>query len=141
MKDGYARLEGMEEVLERLNEEAAEIEGDTSEGLWEAGLQIQRSSQKRLQPSIVTGNLRASAYTRAASDFRRMETEDLDPEQNEPVPRTRLAKLSVEVGHTASYALYAHENVEGNRAPKFLENALRENERDIIEIIRRRAKV
>lgn len=140
MKDGYARLEGVEEVLGNLNREIADIEGDTSAGLWEAGLLIQRASQKRLRDSVVTGNLRASAYTRSASKFRRMNSEDLIPEENVPQPTSRLDKLSIEVGFTAVYALYAHENMEGNRAPKYLEGTLRDNEDNIVEIVRRRAK-
>ena len=50
-----------------------------------------------------------------------------------------MPEIGVEVGFTALYALYAHENMEG-RTPKFLEDAITENKARIIEIIKKRTE-
>lgn len=81
-------------------------------GLKRAGLMLQRASQK-LVP-IDTGNLRASAFTRAeGSGF----------------------ETVVTVGYTASYALFVHEDLPAKYSPhkykrgrqsKFLEQPARE---------------
>ena len=110
-------VQGLDEVLKNLNREIKEIEGATLSGLWDAGLQIQRVSQSRTP--VDTGNLKGSAYTRRTSDD------------------------GVEIGYTANYAIYVHENMEAahtNGQAKFLESALRDNQRNIIKIIERRAK-
>jgi hypothetical protein len=132
-------LQGLDDVLKSLDQQVSKIEGATLDGLWEAGLQIQRSSQQRLRPSVVTGNLRASAYTRKSGELQRIDASRLEPDQNNPDPSGEID--GVEVGFTAKYAIFAHENMEGNRAPKFLENAVNENKDAIVEIVRRRAKL
>ena len=133
-------MTGLEDVLKQLDSAIADIEGSTLDGMWDAGLQIQRSAQQRLQPSVVTGNLRASAYTRRAQGFVQIDPARLDPTQSKPVPTSTLDN-AVEIGFTANYAIYAHENTEGNRAPKFLEHAITENRDAIIQIIQKRAKL
>jgi hypothetical protein len=130
-------VSGLDSVFSELNKAIGELEEVTQDGLIEAGLQIQASAQKRLRPSVVTGNLRASAYTRSDEGFVRLDSGGLIPEQCNPDPTTAIK--GVEVGFTAIYAVYAHENIEGNRAPKFLEGAVAENKSAILEIIRRRA--
>ena len=132
-------LDGLQEVLENLNKQVEGIEGRSMDGLFDAGLQIQRAAQKDLRASVVTGNLRASAYTRRTGEFVRMDDSQLDRSQSAPDPSGQIPN-GVEVGFTANYGIYVHENMEG-RSPKFLERPLRRNQKQIIEIIRRRAKL
>lgn len=132
-------LEGLQEVLSNLEKEVAKIEGRSMEGLFDAGLQIQRAAQQELRASVVTGNLRASAYTRKTGQFVRLDDSQMDRSQSAPDPSGAIPD-GVEVGFTANYAAKVHENMEG-RSPKFLEGPLRRNQQDIIKIIQRRAKV
>lgn len=114
------RVTGLENVLDNLHRHAAQIKGKTMAGLFEAGLKIQKVSQKRTP--VDTGNLKASAFTRKAPD----------------------GSLNVQIGYTAAYAVFVHENMEAGHTvgqPKFLESALNENKDAILEIIRRRASV
>lgn len=107
---------GTENVLKNLNKEIRAVQGRTEAGLKTAGLLVQRESQKKVP--IDTGNLKASAYT-----------------QNKGA--------GVEVGFTADYAIYVHENEEAYHArgeAKFLEKALIENKSKILEIIQKKAK-
>lgn len=133
-----SRVEGLDTVLANINASIDDIHGGTQDGLWEAGLQIQRASQKALKASVITGNLRASGYTRKQGEFVRLDPDRLDDEKNLGKPTGKVN--GVEVGYTALYALFVHENMEG-RAPKFLESPLRDNEKAIVEIVRRRASV
>ena len=108
---------GFDEVMANLNKEISRIEGAGMDGLLDAGLQVQRVSQSRTP--VDTSNLKGSAFTRREGD-------------------------SVVTGNTAAYAIFVHEDMEANHAngqAKFLESALRDNQRNILEIIRRRARV
>lgn len=128
--DVKVRLEGMEQVLLRMNREIDEIEGATLGGLLAGGLIVQAQAQRDVP--VERGNLRASAYTRPSG------------------------KLSVDVGFEAAYALFVHENLEmklkGQPRPsglgvywgprgkaKFLEHALRDKEDEVIKAIAMRA--
>jgi hypothetical protein len=108
---------GKDEVLYKLKGRFNLIKKNTQAGMLAAGLKVQRLSQQRVP--VDTGNLRASAYTQKSPD----------------------AQLAVEVGYTATYAVFVHENMEQKlkgkpRAsgrgvywgphgqPKFLESAL-----------------
>lgn len=124
-------VEGLDEVLKNLNREVAGIEDRGMDGLMAAGLYVQGEAQK-LAP-VDTGNLRASAYTRKAGE-------------------------AVEIGFTAAYAIFVHENLQqklkgeprrsGTKKgtywesgePKFLEKPLRETDK-ILGIIQSYAKV
>ena len=128
------RVIGLDESIERINDEINRIEKLSMAGLWEAGLKVLRAAQKRLKPSVITGNLRASGYVRSNANTDRPDPANLISSKNEPIPGNRLPEIGLEVGFTANYALYAHENMEG-RAPKFLESVIVENEREIIRII------
>lgn len=132
------RVKGLEEVLSNLNKEIAGIKGRALDGLWDAGLQVQRVAQQELQASVVTGNLRASAYTRKSGQLLRLDDNQLDRDKAYQDPSGTLG--GVEIGFTAMYALMAHENMEG-RAPKYLEGPLRRNRKQIFEIIRKRAEM
>lgn len=125
-------LEGLDEVLNRLNHEINGIKNRSFDGLLEAGLKIESASNKRAPRDL--GNLVGSSYTRKSQD----------------------GSLSVEIGYTASYAAAVHENLEmklkgSPRASgrgvywgpkgesKFLEKTIRENEKAIVEIVAKRA--
>lgn len=145
---GGVQIEGLDEALDRIDAEIGKIQGLAQAGLWEAGLQVMRASQKRLTAQIyskgstgdyrLTGNLRASGYVRANSGTTRPAADKLIGSQNEPVPSDNLPPIGVELGFTAVYALYVHENMEG-RGAKFLENAILENEAQIVEIVKKRS--
>jgi hypothetical protein len=135
------KVVGLETVMRNLNAQIAQIKGDVLAGLMEAGLQVQRAAQQRVP--VQTGNLKASAYTRK------------DPS----------GRPQVQVGFSASYALWVHENVEmklkglprarrgykgsqgrywdpqGKAGPKFLQNAVNDNRGNILQIVQRRARV
>lgn len=127
-------VRGLDEVLANLNREIQGIRARSMAGLLEAGLKIEAASNERVPRD--TGNLAASSYTRRAQD----------------------GSLSVEVGYTAAYAVFVHENLEmrlageprssgrgvywgPNGENKFLEKTLRMNERAIVEIILERARL
>lgn len=137
MKFGF-KVEGISTVIGKLNTQIKETTGLTTQGLLAAGLFVQRAAQKKVP--VEYGVLRASAYTRK------------DP------ARAFLAIAPVEVGFSAAYALYVHENMEQklkgeprpsglgvywgpHGEPKFLENALRESVKDILQIVQKRAKI
>ena len=127
-------VEGMDDVMANLNREIAAIENRTSAGLLAAGLIVQGESQRRVP--VEYGNLRGSAFTR----------------------KTPESELVVEVGYGADYAVYVHENLEQvlkgkprpsgigvywgpEGEPKFLENAAREKEGEILETVAAYAEV
>lgn len=142
------RVEGIEAALSRINEEVAKVEKLSQAGLWEAGLKIMGASQKRLTAQIyskgslpgyrLTGNLRASGYVRAAQETVRPEPGELLASQNEAIPGDALPAIGIELGFTATYALYVHEDMEG-RGAKFLEGVILENESKIIDIVKQRS--
>jgi len=82
-------ITGVKEILENIKEHRERLGQGFSRGVRIAGLRLQRESQ-RLVP-VNFGVLKASAFTRA-------EGEGLGTEVN--------------VGYTAAYAIYVHENVE-----------------------------
>ena len=81
-------MKGSKKVLANLNKEVNQIRGRTIGGLLAGGLIVQADSQRRTP--VHFGNLRGSAYTRRA--------------QGNP--------NGIEIGYSADYAIYVHENVE-----------------------------
>jgi len=132
-------LQGLDKVMANLNKQIAGINDRSMSGLFEAGLKIQRAAQQELRASVVTGNLRGSAYTRRSGQFVRLDDSKLDRSKSAPDPSGQVD--GVEIGFTAKYALFAHENIEGNRAPKFLERPLNRNRKQIVEIIKKAAQM
>lgn len=125
---------GFEEVMKNLNSQINGIKNRSFAGLMEAGLKIEAASNERAPSEY--GNLRGSSYTRKSQD----------------------ESLAVEVGYTAAYAVYVHENLEmklaGQLRPsglgkywgpkgenKFLEKTVRLNEANIVKIIQHHASV
>jgi len=128
------RVEGIAETLAALNSAIAEIENKTMAGLLAGGLTIQGEAQKKVP--VEYGNLRGSAYTRKAQD----------------------GSLAVEVGFTAEYAWYVHENMEQKLkgqprpsglgvywgpagGPKYLDRAVTETSARVLDLVAKYARV
>jgi hypothetical protein len=110
-----------QKVLENLNKSIFQIKGRTQAGIMAALLHIEQAAIAKTP--VDTGNLRNSFYRKALTfkDF-----------------------PSGEIGNTAKYALYVHENLKSRHAvgeAKYLENAIIENSRAILDIIISRLKV
>ena len=136
---------GIEQTLENLNKEIKGVEGRTMAGLLAAGLKdVQAPSQKKVP--VEYGKMRASAYTRKASG------------RDAQTGRFTSGPLAVDVGYSAGYALFVHENLEQKlkgkpRAsglgvywgpdgePKFLERAVTENQDAIVKTVASYAEV
>jgi len=116
-------FKGLSTVLLNLNKEIAKIQGGTKAGLIEAGMMIKNKAGK-YTPIGDTGNLLGSAYT---------------------IPTGTKMEPSQEIGYTAAYAVFVHEIDKHYRRPgsswKFLERALKENTRRILQIIASRTRV
>jgi hypothetical protein len=129
-------LKGLDECLANLNREIKGIEDATIGGLLAAGLIIQRDAQKHVP--VEHGFLRASAFTRKA-----IGSTDQKP--------------GVEVGFSAAYALFVHENLEQKwkgkprlsglgvywgpaGEPQFLTHAIERNNEAILDAIKSRVK-
>jgi len=127
-------VRGFDEVMRNLNEQINGIKDRSMAGLLEVGLKIEARSNQRVPREY--GNLAASSYTRKAQD----------------------EAIAVEIGYTAEYALYVHEDLEmslkGEPRPsglgvywgpngenKFLEKTIRENTDLIVKIIKKRAEL
>ena len=132
-------IEGIDDALADIDKALGSIKHVAKAGLWEAGLGVMNSAQKRLKDSVITGNLRASGYVRSSATTKRPDESRIKQDMNDPIPSDSIPEIGVEMGFTALYALYAHENMEG-RAPKFLENAIAENKQNIISIIKKRSE-
>lgn len=127
------RIEGVQNITDNLNREVSQIEGASMKGLMKAGLRIQRGSQQ-LTP-VATGNLKASAYTRSASDFVALES----GADNAGRPSGGVPPDTVEVGYSAAYAAAVHEDLEAyhrNGQAKFLESSLSRNRDQILKDIK-----
>jgi hypothetical protein len=114
-----SRVLGLEDVKKNLNREIAAIKGRTYAGLLAAGLFVEGEA-KALAP-VDTGALKNSGYTRKA-----------------PGP------LAVEVGFSAAYAIFVHENLEARHhvgQAKFLQTPLDTKRAQILAIIQERARV
>lgn len=123
------RTRELNNVLKKLNAEIRALERRSQSGLLAGALVVQGRAQRKVP--VEYGNLRASAYARR-------------------MPENPNA---VEVGFSAAYALYVHENLEpklrGQKRPsglgvywgpagepQFLTKALRESHKEIVELVR-----
>jgi hypothetical protein len=140
-------IEGLDEVLQRLDEAIAEIEGRTAAGMLEALIDLRADME--VTPPVIpldTGNLRASWFL-------------------EPIEMDKL--IAVVFGFHADYAAYVHEMIDGggrgknmdwekelNRkgdgkinwskegsGPKFLEEALKRNIDKMLKTIADNAQI
>ena len=111
-------LRGLKQTFANMEAELKAVDRRTMSGLMASGLKVQRLSQTRVP--VEYGNLKGSAFTRKVE-----------------------GRQAVQVGYTASYAVFVHEDMEQSwkgkpRAsglgvywgpsggPKYLENPLRE---------------
>ena len=159
-------VKGLDNILKNLNKEIQGIENRTQGGLTEAGLLIKRRSQ--LKTPVDTGNLKASAYVYSGSSNRQISTitsqdtsavkagdqkKGIGTGGNFRIEATVKGPWAV-IGYSANYALYVHEMSRthmkwdkkkkgyfANGEWKFLESAVKESEKDVINIIKNRAKI
>lgn len=161
---GGVRVEGLDRVMANMRKRLKSVQVGTLKQLIVLGLRIQRESQN-LTPVFI-GNLKASAYTawgdgtsnlsptflltKAGGTLQGKENENAEMlsdhqevinTHNEAL-RARIADSvpSVEVGHTASYALFVHENEEVHHevgCAKFLERAANIVSNDIVPTLKR----
>ena len=125
MKNG-AKIEGLAEVNKNLNNEIQKIKGRTMKGLIESAILV-RVDMDKTPPLIPvdTGNLRHSWFT---SHF------------------YQGNGFGLHFGFSANYAIFVHENIGAkfNRpgaGAKFFEASLKRNEKEILAIIAKNAKV
>ncbi len=155
-----AKIKGLDKVVKGLNKAVKRIKGRTTAGMLEAAVLVKAESV-RITP-IDTGNLRNSAYitwgggkvkTRGRVSRAKFDTEDKSgarvASEHGSVVNERKAIMKVEpfaeVGYTAYYAAAVHEAPQSRKftvgQSKFLEQALRNNSRNIFKIIQRRASI
>lgn len=116
------KVTGEKEVLASLNKSIREIKGKTKAGIMDALLYVEEESIVRTP--VDTGNLRGSFYKTLLS--------------------FRGDKIAGEIGNTAEYALYVHEDLDAAHTvgeAKFLENVLIEKSKTILNIIKNRVKI
>jgi hypothetical protein len=117
-------VEGLDALNRRLASLPAELQAAGARGAFAAGLMVQGKSQENTP--VEYGVLRASAYTQRTAN-------------------------GAEVGHSAEYAIYVHENMEQKLkgeprpsglgtywnpgGPKFLERAVNENLSEISDLV------
>jgi len=134
-------VNGLEDVLDTLNRSVRGIKFRTRKGMIAAGLLIQRKAQQKVPVDL--GNLRSSAFTiwgstggTSKKSFEGSDKEEMAANHSKVVSQERLGMTDsitnpqVEVGFTANYAMYVHEDpiakhTVGER--KFLERAIIEN--------------
>lgn len=151
-------MEGLRSALDK-------IESASKQGLIKGGLLILRESQKTVPVDL--GNLRASGYvlwdTSSSGTKKQFKSKRGKKEASKQVvtrlmndrqkiisehqAALRLAskkKIIVEVGYTAFYAVFVHEDMnashtKGQRA-KYLQRAIQENSRRVFRIVAEEAK-
>ena len=127
-------LRGLDQTLKNLNKKILGVKNVTVDGLLAGGLIVQADAQRHVP--VEFGVLRQSAYTRKVR------------EGTNPL---------VEVGFTASYAPYVHENVEmkwrglprksgkgvywgPQGEARFLANAVTRQTEKVVEVVAKRAE-
>jgi len=162
-------LKGINEVMANINKELMKIKGRTQEGLVEAAIQIQVDMV--VTPPTVpvdTGNLRASKFIttpqgilnqtpifKARKGMKPTTAMKLVTEMaanhsaTTQLTHTLIASKTdpvVVLGFTANYAVFVHENVTAKfkgtgTGAKFFEQALVRNEKRVIDIVQKYAKI
>lgn len=134
-------VEGLNKVVLELNRAIEQIANRSEAGLYEGAMLIKAAAMKKTP--VDTGNLRKSAYIDRVSRIGAGQSSKFMP--------------VVFIGYSAVYALYVHENVEqrwkgrkrisgtkkghywDSGEPKFLEKAIIEKRKAVIDQIKRRA--
>lgn len=153
---GAIRVTGLNQTLANLNKEMKKIRFKNKKGLIQAGMLVKRESQ-RIVPRDLS-NLAASAFIvwgpsapATAGNFTGKEADRMEADH---VGITNQEKMSlpagdinpvVEVGFSAYYALYVHENMKARhnkgKEPKFLQSAIDRNQGQILKIVAGNVKV
>ena len=155
-------MTGLDQTIQNIRKEIEQIQGVTLKGLLRAGLKIRSEAQKMCP--VVTGNLKASAYVVTSRGnapagktptFKGDDAAQMGSNHSETVAERRHTiqdenNPTVEVGFTAVYAASVHENPNAGQATypgasevgqwKFLEEAVKQNETYILDVIQREAK-
>lgn len=153
-------MKGSNEVLRNLNKEIKNIRGKTKKGITEACLLIKAAAVKKTP--VDTGNLWNSAFIRVTGEqpdntspnFEGPNKNDMKADHSTglaamwtEVNGFRKNELSGVVGYTAHYAWYVHEMPPGTNwqrsaaENKFLEKAIEETDRKVIDAIKKHAKI
>ena len=114
-------ISGIDRVLANLNRSIVGVKSRSRQGLQAAALVVLGAS-KALTP-VDTGNLRAGTYTKLIGG---------------------MDRPGAEIGYTASYAVFVHERTELHHPvgqSKFLETALKQKAKQVLEIIRKTVKL
>jgi len=143
---------GVDKVLANLNMEIKKIEGNISKGLPLAALHVRAKAQE--YAPIDEGNLRASAFTIAPDKsvddnpgFKGKQASGMGTDHALAINENKalVNNLTAVVGFSAYYAVYVHEIDKNYKAPgvswKFLEKALTEEQKEVLKIIARKAKI
>jgi len=151
---------GINEVLNTLNKEIEKIGGATLDGLIEAAITIQRDMEASTPKIPVdTGNLRSSQFIVTSKGmvpegsgptFKGEDSGKLSSGHASTLSNEKAAilgkKPAVSMGFTANYATIVHENTEATfirpgAGAKFLEKAIKRNQRNILQIIAKKARI
>ena len=149
------RVRGQDRVIRNLQRRLKQTKNKTKEGLIAAGLKI-RSTSQNLVP-VDLANLKASAYTvwgrtggETAAQFSGDDAANLSQQhvQHTQQGKSRVErdpnKIQVEVGYSAVYALFQHEDLEASHETgqaKFLELAFLDIAPQIIPIVQNKARI
>ncbi len=161
------KIKGVQNVLRNLNSEIKKIENRSEAGLLEASLLIKKEAVK--QTPVDTGNLRNSAFVIAQhksptnpGNFKGKNKEEMAYQHSAVKSKVKDVLKSVKkqhlistcVGYSANYAAAQHEinytHMKWDKKSggyfavgnwKFLENAIKDNYKNIIKIIARRARI
>ena len=160
-----AYLQGLNQVMSKLNKAVRKVEVQSQAGLTRAALKIRREAMIRVP--IVTGNLRSSAYTisgggvvsaGSGGSFKGKQASKANEQHQTGIGEgtTRAQSTTqpyAEVGFTALYAVFVHENPRAGKTAgtspqgkpykrasevgewKFLENAIRDNYDEILRLV------
>ena len=148
------RVEGLDKVMKQLDDKVRKVRFQTKKGLIRAGLFIQGEAQKRVPVDLA--NLKASAFTVWGDKSIEMKPfkEDKGGKMSKDhvsVVGTEASKLStynaipmtpfmVEVGFSAFYALYVHEDMQAKHPnggeAKYLQKAVSENRETILKLVK-----
>jgi len=150
----------MSTVMNNLNYEIRQLNGRTLEGLIDAVIILQRAADKSIP--LDTGNLRASWFVvTSGSDngdmvigkFKGPNASEMTQDFSSVTTQAKqVAKANgrewrplVLFGYTANYAVFVHEKVDAKfKRPtakaRWLYSALKNNRKEMIEAIRKKAK-
>jgi len=155
-------MTGLDQTIQNIRKEIEQIQGVTLKGLLRAGLKVRGEAQRMCH--VVTGNLKASAYVVTSRgnapagkspNFKGDDAAQMGSNHSSTVDERQYAvkndkNPTVEVGFTAEYAASVHENPNAGQATypgasevgqwKFLEEAVKQNETYILDVIQREAK-